>query len=1748
MHGSLVHKLLLCFCLTACIFMQAQTTITSQVAQDNDDAEEEVSNGNMDLGSSDLEITSDGGTNQLVGLRFLNINIPQGTTILSASIQFTTDETDTGSTSVAIRGEDTDDASVFSSSNSNISNRTLTSASVAWNNILAWNTVGQSGADEQTPDITTIVQEIINRGGWSSGNALAFVISGSGERTAEAYDGSASDAPVLTIVADYTPPPLTVLPTIVPNPNRGLPFIYFMADNRSELYSVAPDPSASPLPSPTITNTTLGGSPITFSGEGGGYRSIDRQVYVFEGDEPTPSSHMYSIDPATGFATLVKTNIVDGHVEGAEFYINNSTGEEVLIIIYNNGMSGGADRLMAINPNANGLQPAWSPYAGFPVVLSGARTTGDGISWNPDTAEFYIQNDNNVDYYEVDITTGITTYSFSTASAIDGEGITYASDGTNYIEDENKVGLGRTIFIVDTSTGILTPAAQLGSTGDVESIMGNLGTRNDAGDAPATYGYAAHLLPVLTATPTSIYLGSVAPDSENPFVNFSIGTSDDMTGDDEDGVTTGGVDFSGQTLDRGQAKVLNIATNGSGLLNAWIDFNRDGDFDDIGEQIATDAVPVAGNITLNVNVPVDAAVGISFARFRYSSETGLAPGNSEAIDGEVEDYQIILRDNSACAMGTTLVENTGIQYIYATAVIVDDKVKDEDNALGNDDTTTARFNNNNDELVLEMGQVIQSGSPVTVNGEDGDDFDIWISTSATGPWTQVGTNAQLDYTFTSPADWLYIRLKRGDNGGNEDLSFIEATQEYTVSICMPDVDNDGIPNISDLDNDNDGLLDIDEGCGNNTNISGTIGLSNNVTNTTYGITGTDITYALTNPDGVQVVGYDAGLNGHAIRLTGSPGDSGTLTSTYSNPISSVYFKLTDFDEQESYTVNVYDENNALYDLTVDGVYSVGTDITQSGNNFSETGNGDVDGNDPADDPIGSVIFYFPNKVSRIVINFNHTNGSSVRYTQPTYCILDTDNDGIPDFYDSDSDNDGCPDAMEGDKGFVFTDLDTNDMLVGGVDANGVPVLATGGQNDLSSTDLTIRSGNCDDDGDGVINANDVCPFSDDTIDTDGDSVPDGCDDDDDNDGITDCVESSDSFGNEFAWTLNAPPGNLEMNTNYDPRITGWALSSTGTMMFSGGTYFTGASQVRIDSFNASNFNEAMTNDNYIEVSFTTGSEVSSFLLSYIRSGWYEPFKGDSYYSTTVYAEATSKAWTTLSSDIFHTYSGSGTYDTFQHLNTAPISLMSNTEYKFRFYVYGQIDDSPENFSVFDDLAFGFSACRALDTDNDGIDDHLDTDSDGDGCSDANEAYNDSNADGVDNDYYGTGNPPTVDTDGTVSAATYVTPADADSNGTQDYREAGISPVIDTQPENGAICENGDTSFLVVASNTDTYQWQYFDGTLWVDITDTGIHSGASTNELFITNAQTTDNGNQYRVINSNSSYVCGQVISDSVTLTVNPNPAISVSGSPSCNLFFTAYSLQVTVSSGTVTSTAGTVTNSSGNVWDITNVSDGTDIVVTVTDGNGCIETLPVTAPNCSCPVVNAPISGGNKAYCAGSPVATINATVGASETVDWYDAASAGTQLLAGNLEYTPSGPGTYFAEARNTITGCLSGTRTAIVVTVDAPSTATIGPNQTVFVGDNAIFTASATNADTYQWQVSTDGGVIFNNITDGIEYSGTQTLTLTVNTVDVNKNDYQYRVLASGSSSSCPEVASSAALLKIQVKTVITNRRITHRVNKN
>ena len=85
----------------------------------------------------------------------------------------------------------------------------LTAAAVVWTPA-PWGSVGEAGADQRTPDLAPVIQEIVGRPGWSNGNALALIVTGSGRRTAEAFNGDAAGAPLLHVefsIPSQTSPP-----------------------------------------------------------------------------------------------------------------------------------------------------------------------------------------------------------------------------------------------------------------------------------------------------------------------------------------------------------------------------------------------------------------------------------------------------------------------------------------------------------------------------------------------------------------------------------------------------------------------------------------------------------------------------------------------------------------------------------------------------------------------------------------------------------------------------------------------------------------------------------------------------------------------------------------------------------------------------------------------------------------------------------------------------------------------------------------------------------------------------------------------------------------------------------------------------------------------------------------------------------------------------------------------------------------------------------------------------------------------------------------------------------------------------------------------------------------------------------------------------------------------------------------------------------------------------------------------------
>jgi regulation of enolase protein 1 (concanavalin A-like superfamily) len=181
-----------------------------RISAAGDDFEESVTNaGAMDSGSSDLEIpyenagTPTGNNEQVVGLRFTPVPIGKGAQVTKAYVELEMDETkgNTQVVNVIIEGQLIAHAPAFSTASKDITNRTPTKAQVKW-------TIPTGLANDtkfQSPDISSILNEIMSQAGWASGNAIVIMIRddksspSAGVRCTEAVEGESTAAPLLHI-------------------------------------------------------------------------------------------------------------------------------------------------------------------------------------------------------------------------------------------------------------------------------------------------------------------------------------------------------------------------------------------------------------------------------------------------------------------------------------------------------------------------------------------------------------------------------------------------------------------------------------------------------------------------------------------------------------------------------------------------------------------------------------------------------------------------------------------------------------------------------------------------------------------------------------------------------------------------------------------------------------------------------------------------------------------------------------------------------------------------------------------------------------------------------------------------------------------------------------------------------------------------------------------------------------------------------------------------------------------------------------------------------------------------------------------------------------------------------------------------------------------------------------------------------------------------------------------------------------
>jgi hypothetical protein len=308
-----------------------------------------------------------------------------------------------------------------------------------------------------------------------------------------------------------------------------------------------------------------------------------------------------------------------------------------------------------------------------------------------------------------------------------------------------------------------------------------------------------------------------------------------------------------------------------------------------------------------------------------------------------------------------------------------------------------------------------------------------------------------------------------------------------------------------------------------------------------------------------------------------------------------------------------------------------------------------------------------------------------------------------------------------------------------------------------------------------------------------------------------------------------------------------------------------------------------------------------------------------------------------------------------------------------------------------------------------------------------------------------------------------------------------APAIIIEPANQGATAGSNAVFTVAASGipAPTLQWQVSTngGGTWSNLSDTASYRGTATGTLTITGVTAAINGYQYRCLASNS--VQGNVASNAATLTIIIPGSLWAMGE-----------------------------NEYGEL------GDGT--------------TTQRAAPELILP-------GGVQAVAAGDFHSLIVKTDGSL----WAMGMNSYGQLGDG----TTTQRVTSVLIATNVHRIAAGGYHSLFVasgdITVYAPQITVKPVSQTANMGDTANFSVIATGspAPTYQWQVSTDGGNTWKNLTDTAPYSGTATATLTITGATAAMNGSQYQCLVSNSVQS--NVPSSAVTLTVDSVPALTTQ---------
>ncbi len=254
---------------------------------------------------------------------------------------------------------------------------------------------------------------------------------------------------------------------------------------------------------------------------------------------------------------------------------------------------------------------------------------------------------------------GLDSVSFTSSEVIEMlSGIVDWGDGTQNsvsllrVDEGVKLINTHTYAAVGQYTATLSLADSTGNSASDTFRVTIIEPTHDYGDAGQNYPVLFEQNGARHAV-GELFLGSLVTAEANGLHSGSA---------DADGASDDGVQFLTTLLANADASTqssIKATASLAGKLDAWIDFNQDGDWLDDGEQLFTAVNVVAGDENiLSFTIPAGALPGPTYARFRLSTAGGLSP-TGEAPVGEVEDYiTTLFASNNATVNVTSIIPGT----------------------------------------------------------------------------------------------------------------------------------------------------------------------------------------------------------------------------------------------------------------------------------------------------------------------------------------------------------------------------------------------------------------------------------------------------------------------------------------------------------------------------------------------------------------------------------------------------------------------------------------------------------------------------------------------------------------------------------------------------------------------------------------------------------------------------------------------------------------------------------------------------------------------------------------------------------------------------------------------------------------------------------------------------------------------------------------------------------------------------------